>query len=252
MVTSFNDRIDDLTRKCARIVSRPIALQPSKDRWNITKDTSSRGMKRQAPSKFCNDAITMPDTELRRKKEKHNYSTSIFQQALGNTFQQALGNTSQQVLGNVSRPQVSFFMRQGRDSPSSVNSDCCTVITSAEHDASAEAAIMVNSTKAANFHDAQNNTVVDESMLAYAALIQSTREYYGFQVITVSDTPIEKSTNINEQGGANNGDDHDDNEEDELRTPSDATSTTSSQTIDYDNRSDGTSSNHHMSNNVII
>lgn len=238
MVTTFNDRIINLKRSCAPIVGKPTALLPSKDPLNGNKNiTPPRGLKRQAPSTCSDDKppylhhMSAKDAEHRRRKHELNYTAS----------------TVQQELKNAGRPQVSLFTRRVRALPSNVNTDGCMVISSTEYDASAAAAVTEHYMTATNAHD----TVVDE-MLSYAALIQSTRQYYGL-VVTASHITPSETTNIKEQYGANNNYDEDD--EEELRASSDATSTwtptpicnqvnlNDKKTIDNDNRSDGMSSN---------
>ena len=257
MVTTFNDRVRGLQRTVAPLVGKPSALL-SNDALSKNMSTSSRGIKRQAPhpsTTFGKRAsppfyytkstryMSAADAERRRKTDELHYTASTIQQALE----------------DANRPPVSLFTRRVRALPSSVNTDSCTVITSAEYaESSAQAnehPIKANANENGALAGKENS--VDE-MLLYAALIQSTRQFYGFAEDT-SPTTNGTTTNNNEQqdGGVNDDDDDgdEDGEEEELRASSDATSTWSptlpcnqvnlndKKAIDNDNRSDETSSN---------
>jgi hypothetical protein len=246
MVTTFNDRIINLRKTVAPLVGKPSALLSS-DPSNRSKDASSTGiMKRHAPSASARKPfyytpsarqMSAADAKRRRLKDELHYTAATIQQALE----------------NAGRPPLSRLTCRVRALPSSVNTEGCMVMSSADYDASTAPATAVKA--AADADDANDKqdgqTDVDE-MLAYASLIQCTRHCYRFVDTASLATPTE-SNNNDEDDGKDNGDDDDDDEE--TRASSDTTSTwaptsicnqvnlNDKKAIDNENRSDGTSSN---------
>ena len=246
MVTTFNDRIINLTKTVAPIVGKPSALL-KRDPTNRNKSTSSIGMKRQVPSAFARPPhaftksarYTSADAKRRRVKDELHYTAATIKQALE----------------NAGRPQVSVLTCRVRALPHSVNTDSCLVISSAAYDASnADAKDSTTSASGDGANDAQDGQNSVDEMLLYSSLIQSTRSYYGLGNSSSLDTPTESINNDNVDGRRDNGNDEDDDDE-EFRASSEATSTwapssicnnvnlNDKKTIDNDNRSDGTSSN---------
>lgn len=235
MVTTFNDRIINLTKTVAPLVGKPSTLLRDPPINRNTSTTSTAGKKRQAPSTFyrppskfkaSGNAIATAGAKRRCLREELNYTAATIRQALE----------------NAGRPPVSLFKCRVRALPSSVNTDSCMTISSAEYDA-------FDAAGSAGVNDGQSS--LDE-MLSYASLIQSTRSYYTLDDSASIITPQESIINGQEDDRRDNADD---DEDDELRASSDTTSTwapssncnevnlNDKKTIDNDNRSDGISSN---------
>jgi len=247
MVTTFNDRIINLTKTVAPLVGKPGALL-NRDPLplNRNKNTTSKGMKRQAPSAFARPPhhytpsahhTSAADAKRRRLKDELHYTASTIQQALE----------------NAGRPPVSLLTCRVRALPSSVNTDSCMVISSAEYDAASTAVAEDSTTAASADNDTRDGQSSVDEMLLYASLIQSTRQYYRLEDSAPLVTPKGSINNDEEDDRGDNGNDDDDDEE--IRASSDTTSTwapssicnnvnlNDKKTIDNDNRSDGTSSN---------
>ena len=235
MVNTFIDRIRVLP-----IVGQPRALLITDSGALNQHENTSRGIKRQVPppSTLCNDYLkstrrmSAPDAKRRRQRDELNYTASTIQQALE----------------KAGRP---LSTRRVRALPSTVDTEKCKVITSAEYDASVQVAEQPIKANINDAHDAQAAKEGGaDDMFVYAELIQATRQFYGSVDIQAPVSPDETT----DSNGQDDEDDEDD--EEELRGSSDATSSTWSPTpsrnqgnlndkkyIDNDNRSDGASSN---------
>lgn len=233
MVTTFIDRI----RVLPVVGGQPRALLTT-DALN-QHENISRGIKRQVPPPStlyngylqCASHMSAPDAKRRRQKDELNYTASTIQQALE----------------KAGRP----LSTRVRALPSTVNTDRCKAITSAEYDASVQVADQPIKANISDAHDAQAAKEGGaDDMFVYAELIQATRQFYGSLDIQAPVSPDETTDS--------NGQDDEDDEEDEeeIRGSSDATSSTWAPTpsrnqgnlndkkyIDNDNRSDGASSN---------
>lgn len=239
MATTFIDRI----RVLPTVGGQPRALLISDNGALNQHENISKGIKRQVPPpstlyngylKCASHYMSAPDAKRRRQIDELNYTASTIQQALE----------------KAGRPPISLSTRV-RALPSTVNTDRCTVITSAEYDASTQVAeqqpIKADINDAHDAHDAQGakEDGADDIMCAYAELTQATRQFYGSVDIQAPVTPNETTGSIRKE------EEEDEDEEEELRGSSQAstwapTPPSRSQVmndIDNDNRSDGASSN---------
>ena len=235
MVTTFIDRI----RVLPTVGGQPRALLTT-DALN-QHENISRGIKRQVPPpstlyngylKCASHNMSAPDTKRRRRQiDELNYTASTIQQALE----------------KAGRPPISLSTRV-RALPSTVNTDSCTVITSAEYDAQvAEQQPIKPNINDADAQGAKEDGADDNIMCLYAELTQATRQFYGSVDIQAPVTPNETAGSKRKEE-----EEEEDDEDEELRGSSQAstwapTSPSRSQVnlndIDNDNRSDGPSSN---------